>query len=172
MNHPLNTHQALAESRPACLSSTQNQSSRSTADEDRESFGVDVPGLGLVRPQPLPATLERLLAQEEREAFLIELLFAGRELAQKRLAPLSPVGTWCMECFETSQDRGITIAHKQGCATGRVLAILSRICVSAETQNLTAKEAAPDQKIGRADDWSRSRGAVLPATGNPQGGAQ
>jgi hypothetical protein len=150
-------------------------SRRGTEDEDRESLGVEAHGIGLAPRRTLPATLERLLTEErQRDDLVIELLFASRELAEKRLGPASPVGRYCLECAKVSLDRGATIAHKEGCATGRVLSVLDRICVRAGTQNLTTKEAAPDHEEGRAGDGIRSRGAIsAPAAGSDlQGGAQ
>lgn len=116
-------------------------------------------------------------ADEHRNSLLIQLLFAARDLAESRIAPICSLIPYskadrlrCRECGELSAT-GDLIEHAGTCRAGRILRIISDLSKS------TGKEAVPgDGEGGRAGDGIHLRGlsSVPDGTGfsAPEGGAR
>lgn len=84
----------------------------------------------------MPATLYRFIANEDRDAILIKLLFAARRLAESRLRPMGRAGMRCQQC-EAVFEAHESMIHRPSCVAGQVLELLD------ELQKLSESELAP-----------------------------
>ena len=106
------------------------------APADRPSTGAIAADGAAANPTDLRgcgAAAAKLLAAElaaERERLLIALVYSARELAQKRLMPISrsffrPEMTMCLDCGRRAER------HADDCAAGRVLETLRQLADNA-----------------------------------------
>lgn len=137
-----------------------------------EPIGIDMPGVGVVRPgQSSPAELRpgRESAGDEvsrdgdlvggaelRERLFAQLIFAARDLAQEQIEPATEhESAFCTECG-VDEHRGVIAHEPPSCRTGRVLELLVELTGTLNLK-LDQKEAATDEEA-HAGDGTRPRG--------------
>ena len=151
-----------------------------------EGAGVDFPGVGRVPPIDIQEvtqalrdfldgdgpdipigrldlrTYEEVAAAnaetERREALLIKLLFAAKNLAASRVIASwpRPKFPYCLECGAGGAPH-IDLRHASSCRTGRVLSAIAGLEAQVLDSNSTRKETAHIEQ-GRAGVGDRSRG--------------
>jgi hypothetical protein len=129
-----------------------------TENQRTEAIGIDMPGVGNVRPDTGATIPDRHATHTERmpellrELTVLQLLHAASRIAAERIQKLHDgIGYLCMECFRSAAASGY-IPHTPTCNTGRTLNLIREL--SGEPNlliNPAKKEAAPERETSAAE---------------------
>ena len=149
------------------------------------SVGIDLPGVGLTRPEvssdcagresavsgvlrgPAGGALRSFLdgesldlaesPKDRRERLFAQLAFAAKDLADAQIEPADGPDepAFCTECVE-DEYRGL-IMHEPGCCTGRVLGLIADL-IGTLVLKPDPKEAAAEGETPEAGDGIRLHG--------------